>query len=87
MKKVLVQYQKSLGAEFGEIIDKEAKIISVKDKDGDEISGDELNFQAISRTGKTVDSGVIKRETHPIRAAERRHNVAQSQLAKRARQF
>ncbi len=26
-----------------------------------EISGDELNFQAISRTGKTVDSGVIRR--------------------------
>jgi hypothetical protein len=26
-----------------------------------EISGDELNFQTISRTGKTVDSGVIKR--------------------------
>ena len=26
-----------------------------------EISGDELNFQTISRTGKTVDSGVIQR--------------------------
>ena len=26
-----------------------------------QISGDELNFQAISRTGKTVDSGVIPR--------------------------
>jgi len=26
-----------------------------------EISGDELSFQAISRTGRTVDSGVIKR--------------------------
>jgi len=26
-----------------------------------EVSGDQLNFQTISRTGKTVDSGVIKR--------------------------
>ena len=32
-----------------------------------EISGDTLNFQAISRTGKTVDSGLIERTTisHP----------------------
>ena len=26
-----------------------------------EISGDELHFQTISRTGQTVDSGVIRR--------------------------
>ena len=30
-----------------------------------EISGDELYFQAISRTGETVDAGVIKRTREP----------------------
>ncbi|HUR20414.1 MAG TPA: metallophosphoesterase [Vicinamibacterales bacterium] len=30
-----------------------------------EISGDELYFQAISRTGKTIDSGHFKRREHP----------------------
>ena len=42
IKKILAQYQKSLGAEFGEIIDKEAKIISVHEGGGEEISGDDL---------------------------------------------
>jgi len=28
-----------------------------------EISGNELNFQTISRTGKTIDSGMIKRNS------------------------
>lgn len=30
-----------------------------------EIAGDEMFFQAISRTGKTVDSGVIRRQPRP----------------------
>jgi len=30
-----------------------------------EIDGDDLFFQAISRTGRTVDSGVIHRQTAP----------------------
>ena len=30
-----------------------------------EIAGSELSFQAISRTGKTVDSGVLHRESRP----------------------
>ena len=30
-----------------------------------EISGAEMFFQAISRTGKTVDSGVIRRQARP----------------------
>ena len=30
-----------------------------------EISGDDLFFQAVSRTGKTVDSGVIRRQPKP----------------------
>ena len=30
-----------------------------------EISGDELYFQAISRTGASIDSGVIRRDRHP----------------------
>ncbi len=36
-----------------------------------EISGDELYFQAVSRTGQTVDSGVIRRtlETQPAKVA------------------
>jgi predicted phosphodiesterase len=33
-----------------------------------EISGDELYFQAISRTGVTVDSGTIRRPTQPASA-------------------
>ena len=33
-----------------------------------EISGDELNFQTISRTGKTVDSGIIRRAINVSRA-------------------
>jgi hypothetical protein len=28
-----------------------------------EVAGDELHFQTISRTGRTVDSGVIRRVT------------------------
>jgi hypothetical protein len=41
--------------------------VTAKGFDGDyhfvmmEISGDELYFQAISRTGKTVDAGIIRR--------------------------
>jgi predicted phosphodiesterase len=34
-----------------------------------EIVGDEFNFQTISRTGATVDSGVIQRNTQPKTAA------------------
>jgi len=30
-----------------------------------EIAGAEMSFQAISRTGKTVDSGVIHKEVRP----------------------
>jgi hypothetical protein len=30
-----------------------------------EIDGDVLSFQAISRTGLTVDSGTIRRQTQP----------------------
>src|SRR3989338_11391580 len=42
IKQALAQYQKSLGAEFGEIIDKEAKLITIKDKKGEDFSGEEL---------------------------------------------
>jgi hypothetical protein len=34
-----------------------------------EISGDDLYFQAISRTGKTVDSGVVHRPGAPAATA------------------
>jgi hypothetical protein len=30
-----------------------------------EVAGDELFFQAITRTGATIDSGVITRQTKP----------------------
>jgi hypothetical protein len=30
-----------------------------------EIAGDELHFQTVSRTGVTVDSGVIRRQRRP----------------------
>jgi hypothetical protein len=36
-----------------------------------EISGDDLYFQAVSRTGSTVDSGTIRRAS-PVRPADSR---------------
>jgi hypothetical protein len=32
-----------------------------------EIDGNQLSFQAISRTGTTVDSGTIQRQVRPAR--------------------
>jgi hypothetical protein len=37
-----------------------------------EISGDDLYFQAISRTGQTIDSGVVRRPGAPVAKAEAR---------------
>ncbi len=42
IKQALSQYQKSLGAEFGEIIDTEAKLVTVKDKEGEDVSQEDL---------------------------------------------
>jgi type IV pilus assembly protein PilB len=47
LKEVLVQYQKSLKAEFGDLIQKEAgSIKTITDGDGDEVSEDDLKKQA-----------------------------------------
>jgi hypothetical protein len=34
-----------------------------------EIVGDDLYFQVVSRTGKTVDSGSIRRQVKPVATA------------------
>ena len=37
-----------------------------------EIEGDELHFQVISRAGKTVDSGTLRRQPKPTMTADNR---------------
>lgn len=46
LKNVLRQYQKSLEAEFGELIEKESKIVSVPEQGAEEISKEELEKAA-----------------------------------------
>ena len=46
LKNVLRQYQKSLEAEFGELIEKESKIVSVPEQGAEEISKEDLEKAA-----------------------------------------